>query len=127
MRVVCGKGTYVRSLADDIAAALGGRAHLISLRRTRVGGFTLDQALDLDEIENRWPAALVSPGRGLAHLPAVTVSDQDARSVSHGVRFAHRLMDDVGDEAFCVLGDDGRLLAVYRNDRTGSRAEVVMA
>ncbi|MEX0667937.1 MAG: tRNA pseudouridine(55) synthase TruB, partial [Acidimicrobiia bacterium] len=45
IHVECSKGTYVRVLADDIAIALGGRAHLEGLRRTRVGSFGLDLAL----------------------------------------------------------------------------------
>ena len=42
IRIECSKGTYVRVLADDIARALGGRAHLEGLRRTRVGAFGLE-------------------------------------------------------------------------------------
>ena len=48
-RVVCGKGTYIRSLARDIGQALNSGAHLIELRRTRVGEFKLEEALSIDE------------------------------------------------------------------------------
>jgi len=49
--VACGKGTYIRSLARDLAAALGTCGHVTMLRRTRVGPFTLEQSFSLDT----WP------------------------------------------------------------------------
>lgn len=51
IRVNCGKGTYIRALARDIGRALGSGAYLITLCRTRVGEFTIDRCLDLDEVE----------------------------------------------------------------------------
>lgn len=49
IRVVCSKGTYIRALARDIGEALGSGAHLTDLRRTRVGAYTLDRAMQIDE------------------------------------------------------------------------------
>lgn len=51
LRVECGKGTYVRALARDIGAALGSGAYLTSLRRTRVGDMTVDDALTMEQVE----------------------------------------------------------------------------
>ena len=51
IRVNCGKGTYIRALARDIGRALGSGAYLTTLCRTRVGEFTIDRCLDLDEAE----------------------------------------------------------------------------
>lgn len=51
IRVNCGKGTYIRALARDIGRALGSGAYLTTLCRTRVGEFTIDRCLDLDEME----------------------------------------------------------------------------
>lgn len=48
-RVVCGKGTYIRALARDLGEALGSGAHLISLRRTKIGKFTIDRCLSVEE------------------------------------------------------------------------------
>jgi len=53
IRVVCGKGTYIRALARDIGHALGSGAHLIALQRTRVGDATLDKCLTVDEFCNK--------------------------------------------------------------------------
>ena len=50
-RVVCGKGTYIRSLARDFGEALGSGAFLASLRRERVGEYTVGEAVKLDYIE----------------------------------------------------------------------------
>ncbi|MCB9353898.1 MAG: tRNA pseudouridine(55) synthase TruB [Lewinellaceae bacterium] len=49
-RVVCSKGTYIRSLANDLGRAVGSGAYLSSLRRTRTGGFSIDDAWQIDEI-----------------------------------------------------------------------------
>ncbi len=51
--VECGKGTYIRSLARDLGAALGCGGMLMSLRRTRVGQFTIDRATPLDDLPER--------------------------------------------------------------------------
>lgn len=51
LRVVCSKGTYIRALARDIGDALSSGAHLIALRRTRVGDYTIDQCRTLEEFE----------------------------------------------------------------------------
>ncbi len=51
IRVNCGKGTYIRALARDIGHALGSGAYLTTLCRTRVGEFTIDRCLNLDEVE----------------------------------------------------------------------------
>lgn len=48
-RVVCSKGTYIRSLADDFGKALNCGAHLSSLRRTRIGNFKIEEAQTLEE------------------------------------------------------------------------------
>lgn len=50
-RIHCGKGTYIRSLARDLGEALGSGAFLSALRRERVGDYTVDRALDLDQVQ----------------------------------------------------------------------------
>lgn len=52
-RVVCTTGTYIRSLANDFGAALGCGAYLSSLCRTRIGNFTLDQSVSIDEFTQK--------------------------------------------------------------------------
>lgn len=50
-KVICSTGTYIRSLANDYGAALGCGGHLSSLRRTRIGEFKVDDAVDMEEFE----------------------------------------------------------------------------
>ena len=50
LRVVCGKGTYIRALARDLGRALKSGAYLTALRRTRVGDFTIDRCIDYEHI-----------------------------------------------------------------------------
>jgi tRNA pseudouridine55 synthase len=66
--VVCSKGTYVRTLAEDLGELLGCGAHLSALRRTASGALRLEQALTLDALE-----ALDEPGREARLLPADTL------------------------------------------------------
>lgn len=51
LRVACGKGTYIRSIARDLGKLLGTGGHLTALRRTAVGGYTIDQAFPVDDLE----------------------------------------------------------------------------
>ncbi len=57
IRVVCGKGTYIRALARDLGRALDSGAYLTALRRTRVGEYSVDNCLDFDHLDE-WVAAL---------------------------------------------------------------------
>lgn len=80
----CSSGFYVRTLADDVGAALGCGAHVKTLTRTAVGTFSLDSAVPLDQVkalrsDRAALDALLIPGdRGLEHLPGVTLSTDAA-------------------------------------------------
>lgn len=135
IRVVCGKGTYIRSLADDIAQALGGRAHLASLRRTRAGSIQVESSghriADLEKAadEQRLESLVVPPAAGLADLHSVEADPDTARAVRHGTRvpaFALGVASGF-DRPFLVLDQSGELLAVYRMSGPNAVAEVVLA
>jgi len=86
--VACSKGTYVRALAEDIGTALGCGAHLAALRRTRVGGMTLEHAVTLAALE-AMPAAvrrewLLPVDSLLRDLPRVDLGDRQAAWFAHG-------------------------------------------
>ncbi len=55
-RVVCSKGTYIRSLANDFGKALGNGAHLSALRRTKIGNFSVENAVGIEAFENSLPS-----------------------------------------------------------------------
>jgi tRNA pseudouridine55 synthase len=86
----CSKGTYIRSLAADLGTHLGVGGHLVELRRIASGPFRLEQAITLEELAARLaegrPLPILSPLQALSHLPAVTVSDVEARILAHGQR-----------------------------------------
>lgn len=81
MRVVCSKGTYIRTLAADIGEALGVGAHVQALRRTRIGPFEESAAVGLDAVtsEALRPMALVVAG-----YPAHHVDGEAARALAQG-------------------------------------------
>jgi tRNA pseudouridine55 synthase len=91
--VQCSAGTYIRTLAQDIGAALGCGAHLTALTRLGSGGFKLEQALSLAELEAFEPAqrqALLLPADCLvAHLPAVLLDDAAAEALRQGRSIAY--------------------------------------
>jgi len=60
IRVVCGKGTYIRALARDIGRALGSGAYLTALRRTRTGSYSVSDCIDYDHFQE-WLDANVTP------------------------------------------------------------------
>jgi tRNA pseudouridine55 synthase len=127
--VTCSSGTYVRSLVDDLGRALGGGAHLATLRRSRVGGFGLDGAIALEALEAGREAGLTAlrPARAMVeHLGVVTVSDEDAAHLVHGRRVATSATSaSEGDVAACT--EDGALVCVASRDGAGVlRPEVVV-
>ena len=82
--VNCSKGTYIRTLCTDIACRLDCLAVMSFLVRTRVGGFCLEQALTLEEIAADKEQAMQAADMALTHIPAVSVSDQEAQALKNG-------------------------------------------
>jgi tRNA pseudouridine55 synthase len=84
----CATGMYVRALARDIGAALGGAAHLAELRRIGTAGFSLEQAIALDEamsdFERQQAPALIGLNEALPRMPRVELDAGEASRVRHG-------------------------------------------
>ncbi len=129
LRVACSKGTYIRSLARDLGAALGCGAHLARLRRIAVGRFAVAQAIDLQALEALALAERRSRLIGLEALvagwPSAMLAPAAARAFCHGQEIAIACADlqpgtpDAG-ERIAVLGD-GRLIGLGRvHSRTDS-------
>lgn len=89
MRVVCSKGTYIRSLAFDIGIKLGCGAHLAALRRTKNGPFSLEQSISIDKLpETRGDILkekIISVERLLTNIPGIEVDDEMAERIRQGV------------------------------------------
>ncbi|MDR2194212.1 MAG: tRNA pseudouridine(55) synthase TruB [Treponema sp.] len=114
IRVHCSKGTYIRSLARDIAIAAGSRAHLASLTRTQIADFRLEDAVSEDALRAAdVGAAGGSPLRPVdkrmfaaVNLPYCAVDEQTARAMVHGKPLAP-LLEPVMREAHCADGTLG--------------------
>ncbi len=90
--VVCGKGTYIRSLARDLAEALGTCGHVQELRRTAVGSFSEDDAISLDNLERLVHSAalkdcLLPVTAALDDIPALAVTETQADHLRRGGAF----------------------------------------
>ena len=132
IRVACSKGTYVRTLAEDIGRRLGCGAHLSALRRERVGALSLADAVTLDALEALDPAARRAALRPvdflLAGLERVALGEPEAERFLHGQRLriapaaagrpgADRSPPDACAEARPSRHDAPRRVAVYRAGR----------
>jgi tRNA pseudouridine55 synthase len=122
--VTCSSGTYVRALARDLGARLGVGGHLTRLRRTRVGGFTLDDASTLDALADRWEMLSLAEAARRS-FPSQTLDDEYAAMVRHG-----RALPDVrllGDGPVGVFDPEGEFLALYEQRGATARAIAVFA
>ncbi len=92
LRCSCSTGTYVRSLAHDIGAEMGCGAHVATLRRTRVGDFTLEEARTIDELEalgeeGRLEEGSIPAAELLPEFPVEHVDIEQAVRIRHGQEF----------------------------------------
>jgi tRNA pseudouridine55 synthase len=127
IEVECSSGTYVRSLAADLGAALGGCAHLAALRRVRVGSFTLSEARALDEVERDPDAALLPLAAAVRDLEVLAVDTEHAQAVSHGVPFPAGSLPVHGPGPYAIATSDGTLLAVYELRGAALKPAVVLS
>ena len=111
--VACSKGTYIRTLAEDMAVALGTVGHLATLRRTRTGGFDLSLAQPLDawmECDDATRTSWLLPTDSLvAELPRIALNEFDARDIQNGKIVSY----DVTQRSLLPADGDGLLLRVY--------------
>jgi tRNA pseudouridine55 synthase len=129
IRVECGSGTFIRSLAADVGEALGGCAHLRALRRLRVGSFALDEAHPLEVIEADSDAVVLPPAAAMRDLPHVELDTEQVRAVGHGVTFpATVLLGETADPGpFALVDRAGDLVAVYERRKAAVKPAVVLA
>lgn len=104
--VFCSKGTYIRSLAEDIGEAIGCGAHVVALRRTMVGHLALQEAASLEAIEASGDAfrdSLLRPMSVLVGaLPRIELEEDDARHFLHGRRVATPALQVRSEALFTV-------------------------
>ena len=115
VEVECSSGTYIRVLAADLGAALGGGAHLRNLRRTRIGSFTVDGARVVDELT---PAMVLSPAQALRDLDQVVVTSDVQQHIARGLALDRVPLGVTGDGPWGLVDEGHRLLAVYEATET---------
>ncbi|GHS86335.1 tRNA pseudouridine synthase B [Actinomycetota bacterium] len=127
--VVCSSGTYIRALARDLGTALGVGGHLTALRRTRVGGYPLALARDLDVLES-WPDdvpldTLPLADAARATFPVRELTEQETTALSYGQRIAAGPPDL--PEPVAALSPSGELVALLANHGPHARPVLVFA
>jgi tRNA pseudouridine55 synthase len=123
--VECSSGTYVRVLAADLGRTLGGGAHLRHLRRTAVGGFSVNEARPLEALDMD---AVLSPLEAMRGYPRVMVLGAMVDDVRHGKVLEASVLEVDGDGPWAVVDSGGALLAVYeRYDEGRVKPAVVIA
>ncbi|HZD55275.1 MAG TPA: tRNA pseudouridine(55) synthase TruB [Anaerolineales bacterium] len=116
--VYCSSGTYVRSLANDLGNALGTGAHLIGLRRTRSGRFTLRDAVPLRRLKEAfqagdWYKYLIPAADALGDWPAIELDPDQVELVRHG----HRIEAEPGSKGWARgISTQGDLVALLEFD-----------
>lgn len=126
MRVVCSKGTYIRTLCDDIGKEAGCGAAMESLQRTRVGKFRIENALTLSDVETLLAdggleAQIVPPDAMFPDLACVSVRREYRKQLENGNCLAAESVNDfegTGDGGrFRVYDDQGLFFGIYRYEK----------
>lgn len=132
-RVICSTGTYIRTLGDDLARALGGRAHLTVLRRVRNGEIHVDDAVRVEAVVEAAVAGeldrlIVDPARVLGAYRELRVDEATAFRVKNGRELPLQMsLENLREGDVLRIGDrDGKLLAMYRRKNGALRPEVVL-
>ena len=118
MKLDCGQGTYVRTVIDDIGAALGCGGVMTSLTRTRSGGFTLSECFTLERIaaiaeQGRTAEILLPPDRAFTLYPEIKLGEHETRLYKSGVRLRpDQVTLTAESEQYRVYGADGGFIGL---------------
>ncbi len=116
--VLCSKGTYIRSLCEDIGSKLGYPATMSFLVRTRVGIFNVNEALTLEEIALEPEKALLPIDFGASELPKLELSNEAAKAFSCGQH--PQVQDELSDGTLCRVYNETVLIGIGRYLKNGS-------
>ncbi len=107
IKVNCSKGTYVRTLVDDIGINLGSFAHITELTRTAAGPFKIEESYTLEDLRKE-KYKLLAPDAGLIKFPELRLKEPQASAIRHG-RFI--------DLPLTLKLEEGSLVRLYDQDR----------
>ncbi|MCG7597175.1 tRNA pseudouridine(55) synthase TruB [Mycobacterium sp. PSTR-4-N] len=120
--VDCSSGTYIRALARDVGAALRVGGHLTALRRTRVGGFGLDQARTLEQLADDARLSYTLDEACLQAFPRRDLTEEEAIDTGHGRPLAAAGIDGI----YAATAPDGRVMALLRDAGQKTASVVVI-
>lgn len=121
--VTCSAGTYIRAIARDLGAELKVGGHLNVLRRTRVAGFTLDQAIGVDQLKGGNVKTLDLADVARATFPVRELDLEEVNELS----FGRPLTSNPSDDIFAALSPDNRLIALLKNSADKAKPVAVFA
>lgn len=121
--VTCSAGTYIRAIARDLGAELKVGGHLNVLRRTRVAGFTLDQAIGVDQLKGGNSTTLDLADVARATFQVRELAEDEVKELS----FGRPLSANSSDEIFAALSPDNRLIALLKNSIDKAKPVAVFA
>src|SRR5271166_1905548 len=129
--VRCSSGTYIRALARDLGAALGTGGHLTQLRRTRVGGYGVEDARTLEQLADRFEVLPLAQAASAA-FPRRNLSADEARRLANGGRLAAAPSADPQASTdpptpTAAYAPDGTLIALVTEESGQARPLVVFA
>ena len=128
--VRCSSGTYIRALARDLGAALETGGHLTRLRRTRVGGYRIEDARTLEQLAGRFEVLPLAQAAAAA-FPSRTLTEDEARRLAHGGRLAASTAStgaaQAGPATAAAYAPDGTLIALVAEEAGQARPLVVFA
>jgi tRNA pseudouridine55 synthase len=118
VRVRCSRGTYIRSIAHDIGEAMGTHAHLVTLRRIRLGPFAVEHATPLEELkrrflENTWEKIAMPASAILDGWSTVQLTAEEAEKLRNGIAIS---APEGATGRARALAPEGELLAVLEAD-----------
>lgn len=141
LSMTCGKGTYVRSLARDLAEKLGTVGYVSTLRRTFVGGFTESESISFDKLaqivdKEGAQEALLGLGLALDDIPALPLTIQEASRLRNGQKIIFSAKPDldrlnghginpltIKDEIVLATNDNGKPLGLMRMNGVSAKPE----
>jgi tRNA pseudouridine55 synthase len=113
LMITCSKGTYIRSLSDDIGLRLGTGAHMARLARTAVGCFNIQDSLSFEELAVD-EKLFCSVDRALSKLPEIMLAEVDYKKARNGVKVRAGLCDLYDGEFVRLKDPEGNLFAIGR-------------
>ena len=116
--ILCGSGTYIRTLGIDVARAVGTTAVMTHLLRTEIGQFKIDRALDIETLRTaELRDHILPPTLATAHLPAITVDQSEVTRLGHGLAIEQAGPDTTKEVA--AIDESDNLRALVRRKPRG--------